>query len=166
MSDKPVLAHVFEKQLDRREFMQFLGCVACATAFSGFIEAEAQTTTTITPFQVLGADEVLKSGEYKLFKAGKLPLIVYASDTEEPDSLALNDIWLVAYSRRCSHRGTTIREPNSSGVMHCPDHKQDFDTKTGIPVGPVHRTNKPLTQFKLELNPDNTVWLTDTVRVS
>ena len=153
-----------EKPLDRRDFLKVLGCIACATAFSGLIEAEAQST--LEPFQVLAADELPQSGQYKLFKIGHTPIIIYASDTEVPDSLARDNVWLVAYSRRCTHRGSTLREPNASGVMHCPDHRQDFDTKTGIPVGPVHRTNKPLTQFKLETRADNSVWLTDVVRTS
>jgi Rieske Fe-S protein len=127
------------------------------------VNAQA-TTIAIEPFQVASAGELGESGQYKLFKIGRTPLIVLATDTQETDSLAWGKVWLVAYSRRCTHRGTTIREPNASGVMHCPDHRQDFDTKTGVPVGPVHRTKKPLEQFGLELRPDNTVWLINIVR--
>jgi Rieske Fe-S protein len=147
--------------MDRREALQFLGCVACAAALPSLVQAQADT---LTPFQVVAQGELTMSGQYNLFKLGRKPIIVYASDTEVENSLKWGDVWLVAYSRACTHRWATIREPNEAGVMHCPEHRQDFDTKTGEPVGPIHRAKKPLEQFGLEQHPDQTVWLTGVVR--
>jgi Rieske Fe-S protein len=146
--------------MDRREALQFLGCLACAAALPSLVEAQ----TTFEPFQVVLVGELAASGQYNLFKIGRKPIIVYASDTEVENSLKWGEVWLVAYSRSCTHRGATIREPNNAGVMHCPEHRQDFDTKTGEPVGPIHRAKKPLEQFGLELRSDQTVWLTGVVR--
>jgi Rieske Fe-S protein len=146
--------------MDRREALQFLGCLACAAALPSLVEAQ----TSFDPFQVVLAGELNVSGQYKLFKIGRKPIIVYASDTEVENSLKWGSVWLVAYSRSCTHRGTKIREPNDAGIMHCPDHRQDFDTKTGVPVGSIHKTKKPLEQFGLELRSDQTVWLTQVVR--
>jgi Rieske Fe-S protein len=152
-----------ETTLDRRDALKFLGCVVCAATLPSLVErVEAQTT--FEPFQVATQDELSASGQYKLYKIGRTPIIVYASDTQVENSLQWGTVWLVAYSRSCTHRGATIREPSDAGVMHCPEHRQDFDTKTGEPVGPIHRAKKPLEQFGLELQPDNTVWLTSVVR--
>ena len=160
MADK--LTNTLEGRVDRRDFLKLMGCAACTLALSGLVEA--QTTTSIDPVQVVAPGELTESGQYKVFKMGRLPAIVYASDTEEQNSLAWGKVWLVAYSRRCTHQGATLREPNAAGVMHCPEHRQDFDPKTGVPVGPIHRTQIPLEQFGLEQRSDGTVWLTDVVR--
>lgn len=152
-----------ETPINRRDALKVLGCIACVAALPSLFESvEAQAT--FEPFQVAAQGELTQSGQYSLFKIGRKPIIVYASDTQEENSLAWGSVWLVAYSRSCTHRGATIREPNAAGVMHCPEHRQDFDTKTGEPVGPIHRAKKPLEQFGLELRPDNTVWLTSVVR--
>jgi Rieske Fe-S protein len=149
-----------ETVMNRREALQFLGCLACAAALPSLVEAQ----TDVAPFQVVAQGELTTSGQYNLFKIGRKPIIVYASDTEAENSLKWDSVWLVAYSRSCTHRGATIREPNDAGVMHCPEHRQDFDTKTGEPVGPIHRAKKPLEQFGLELRSDQTAWLTGVVR--
>jgi Rieske Fe-S protein len=149
--------------MDRREALKFLGCVACAAALPSLLE-QGEAQTTFEPFQVAAQGELTTSGQYSLFKIGRKPIIVYASDSEVENSLKWGAVWLVAYSRACTHRWATIREPNDAGVMHCPEHRQDFDTKTGEPVGPIHRAKKPLEQFGLEQRPDQTVWLTQVVR--
>ncbi len=150
--------------MDRRDALKFLGCVACAAVLPSLLEASlVEAQTTFEPFQVVASGELTTSGQYKLFKIGRNPIIVYASDTQVENSLHWGEVWLVAYSRSCTHRGTKINEPNAAGLMHCPDHRQDFDTKTGQPVGPIHKAKKPLEQFGLELR-DQTVWLTQIVR--
>jgi Rieske Fe-S protein len=153
------VTNTLETVMDRRGALKFLGCVACAAALPSLAEAE----TTVEPFQVAAQGELTQSGQYSLFKMGRTPIIVYASDTQVENSLPWGEVWLVAYSRSCTHRGATIREPNDAGVMYCPEHRQDFDTKTGEPVGPIHRAKKPLEQFGLEQR-DQTVWLTQVVR--
>jgi Rieske Fe-S protein len=153
-----------EAVMDRREALKFLGCAACALASVSLLETQVEAQTTFEPFQVAAQGELATSGQYSLFKIGRKPIIVYASDSEVENSLQWGEVWLVAYSRSCTHRGATLREPNDAGVMHCPEHRQDFDTKTGEPVGPVHRAKKPLEQFGLEQRSDQTVWLTQVVR--
>jgi Rieske Fe-S protein len=164
-SMKSTATDTLDTVMDRREALKFLGGVVCAAASvplfeQGLVEAQ----TAFEPFQVAASGELTTSGQYNLFKIGRKPIIVYASDTEVENSLKWDSVWLVAYSRSCTHRGATIREPNDAGVMHCPEHRQDFDTKTGEPVGPVHRAKKPLEQFGLELRSDQTAWLTGVVR--
>jgi Rieske Fe-S protein len=154
-----------ETVMNRREALKFLGCLACAAALPSLLETSlVEAQTAFEPFQVVAQGELTTSGQYNLSKMGRKPIIVYASDTEIENSLKWDSVWLVAYSRACTHRGATIREPNDAGVMHCPEHRQDFDTKTGEPVGPVHRAKKPLEQFGLELRSDQTAWLTGVVR--
>jgi nitrite reductase/ring-hydroxylating ferredoxin subunit len=131
---------------------------------SWFEQSLVEAQTNFEPFQVAAQGELATSGQYSLFKIERKPIIVYASDSEVENSLKWGEVWLVAYSRSCTHRWATIREPNDAGVMHCPEHRQDFDTKTGEPVGPIHRAKKPLEQFGLEQRPDQTVWLTQVVR--
>jgi hypothetical protein len=69
--------------MDRREALQFLGCLACAAALPSLVKAQ----TSFDPFQVVLAGELNVSGQYKLFKIGRKPIIVYASDTEVENSL-------------------------------------------------------------------------------
>ncbi len=159
------VTNTLESVMNRREALKFLGCAACAVVSVSLLEQSlVEAQTTFEPFQVVAQGELTATGQYKLFKIGRKPIIVYASASEVENSLKVGDIWLVAYSRACTHRGATIREPNAAGVMHCPEHRQDFDTKTGEPVGSVHRAKKPLEQFGLEQRPDQTVWLTQVVR--
>jgi Rieske Fe-S protein len=157
------VTNTLETVMDRREALKFLGCVACAAALPSLLETSL-AQTTFEPFQVAASGELTTSGQYSLFKMGRKPIIVYASDSQVENSLQWGNVWLVAYSRACTHRGTKINEPNAAGLMHCPDHRQDFDTKTGEPVGPIHRAKKPLEQFGLEQRSDQTVWLTGVVR--
>jgi nitrite reductase/ring-hydroxylating ferredoxin subunit len=158
------VTNTLETVMDRREALKFLGCAACALVSVSLLETQVEAQTNFEPFQVAAQGELTTSGQYSLFKIERKPIIVYASDTEVENSLKWGDVWLVAYSRSCTHRQATIREPNDAGVMHCPEHRQDFDTKTGEPVGPVHRAKKPLEQFGLEQRPNQTVWLTQVVR--
>ena len=146
--------------MDRRKALQVLGCLACAAALPSLVEAQ----TSFEPFQVVSAGELTVSGQYKLFRLGRKPIIIYASDSEVEASLRWDTVWLVAYLMACTHRGATLREPNTAGLLHCPEHRQDFDVKTGVPVEPIHKTKKPLEQFGLELYPDKTVWLSKIVR--
>jgi Rieske Fe-S protein len=155
------VAEMLEQSMNRREALRFLGCVACVAALPSLVEAQSDT---FEPFQVVAQGELTTSGQYSLFKIGRKPIIVYASDTQVENSLQWGNVWLVAYSRSCTHRWATIREPNEAGVMHCPEHRQDFDIKTGEPVGPIHRAKKPLEQFGLEQRSDQTIWLTQVVR--
>ncbi len=146
--------NLLETPMTRREALRTVGCLVCMATFTGF----AQEEEAITPTQVVLEGELIKPEDYKFVTLGDKEVVVYASTTEIPMSLAWGSVWLVAYSRTCNHKGTIIDEP-ISGVMTCPKHGQEYDASTGAPIGEKHKTEKTLKAYKLELK-ENTVWIT------
>jgi nitrite reductase/ring-hydroxylating ferredoxin subunit len=144
---------LLETPMTRREALQAVGCLVCMATFTGFAQEEE-----MTPTRVVLEGELLKAEDYKFVLLGDKDVVVYASATEIPQSLVWGNVWLVAYSRYCTHKGTTIDEP-IDGIMTCPKHGQEYDTSTGAPIGEKHKTEKSLKAYKLELQ-KNTVWIT------
>jgi Rieske Fe-S protein len=151
---------ILETPMTRRDAVKLVGCLVCAGAFSALAQDEEEEVA-ITPTQVVLEGELANAEEYKLVTLGERDAIVYASATEIPGSLQWGNVWLVAFSRYCTHKGTKIEEP-VDGIMHCPKHGQDYDATTGAPVGPKEKTKKPLKAYALEVK-DNNVWITGVV---
>jgi cytochrome b6-f complex iron-sulfur subunit len=142
--------------ISRRDALRVLGCLACGLALPSVLSACVAPSAS-GPAQVASASELTAADQYKLMTIHGAPSMVYASGSEVTGSVQHGPVWIVAYSRACTHRGTTIDAP-SNGQLHCPNHGQDFDASTGQPVGNAGRTNVGLTQHKLEARSDGSVW--------
>lgn len=92
-----------------------------------------------------------------------VPVIVYASTTQLAGGVQRGSLWIVAFSRVCTHQGTSIGNP-ANGIMTCPNHGQQFAATTGTPTGTANKTSKALAQYSLQVASDNTVWATGILR--
>ncbi len=107
--------------------------------------------------------EVTANAQYKRVTVNGTAVIVYASSTQLAGSVQRGSVWLVAFSRVCTHQGTPIGDP-VNGIMTCPNHKQQFTASTGTPTGTAGKTSTPLAQYSLQVAADNTVWATGILR--
>lgn len=109
------------------------------------------------------ATEVTANGQFKRVTVNGVPVIVYASSTQLAGGVQRGGVWIVAFSRVCTHEGTSIGNP-ASGIMTCPNHGQHFTATTGTPTGTPSLTSKPLAQYSLQVASDNTVYATGILR--
>ncbi len=112
---------------------------------------------------MLLATEVTADGQFKRVTVSGVPVIVYASSTQLAGGVQRGSVWIVAFSRVCTHQGTSIGNP-TSGIMTCPNHGQQFTATTGTPTGSANKTSKPLAQYSLQVASDNTVYATGILR--
>ncbi|MBF6596208.1 MAG: Rieske 2Fe-2S domain-containing protein, partial [Thermaceae bacterium] len=96
------------------------------------------------------------------------PVVVVAASSASALSGAIlhpsvAGLYLLAFSRVCTHQGTTIDNP-AGGLMHCSNHGQDYDLKTGNPTGSANKTTVPLAQFSLEVRNTSELWVTTVLR--
>jgi cytochrome b6-f complex iron-sulfur subunit len=163
-----------EKAVDRREALRILGCFACAavapvvlsscglnTLIKGNTGATDGTgtgpTTNGAGTQLASATELTTGGQYKLVNLAGSAAVVFASATQTTGSIKRGNVYLVAFSRACTHKGTVIDAP-VNGIMNCSNHGQDFDAATGKPTGTANKTSAGLKQYPLEVRTDGTVW--------
>jgi cytochrome b6-f complex iron-sulfur subunit len=163
-----------EKSVDRREALRILGCFACAAVapvvlsscgLNALIKgnpadtggAGSGPTTAGAGGQLASATELTTGGQYKLVNIAGSAAVVFTSATQTTGSIKRGSVYLVAFSRACTHKGTVIDAP-VNGVMNCSNHGQDFDAATGKPTGTANKTSAGLKQYPLEVRADGTVW--------
>ena len=162
-NDAPLNEAQAPQDAGRRETLRFIGCLLCAAAVPGVL-AGAQAQALSVPVKVLTASDTLASGDFKLFSLAGDPVILYAGAGQEAGSLKWGSVWLVAYSRICSHRSTVMIDPPQGQTMTCPRHHQAYDLSTGQPTGYRQVTSDPLAQYGLQLKADRSVWITGLIR--
>lgn len=112
---------------------------------------------------MLLSTEVTANAQFKRVTINGTPVIVYASSTQLAGGVQRGSVWIVAFSRVCTHEGTSIGNP-ANGIMTCPNHSQQFTASSGTPTGSAGKTSKPLAQYSLQVASDNTVWATGILR--
>jgi Rieske Fe-S protein len=140
--------------ISRRDALKVMGCTLCVLALPKL----GLSQESVTPIQAVKEGELTENGSYNLVTVDGKSALVYASDQPLENSVQWGALWLVAFSRYCTHRGAKLEEP-SGGTMHCPRHGQDFEVTTGNPVGEKDKTRTPLEQYALEVRSDQTVWI-------
>ena len=154
-----------EKSVDRREALRLLGCIACAAVVPTVLSSCGLNSiikggtggTGGAGVQLATNSELTTGGQYKLTNIAGGAAVIYASATPVTGSVKRGSVYLVAFSRACSHKGTVVDAP-ANGLMHCSNHGQDFDVATGKPTGTANKTSVGLTQHPLEVRADGTVW--------
>jgi nitrite reductase/ring-hydroxylating ferredoxin subunit len=163
-----------EKSVDRREALRILGCFACTAVvpavlsscgLNSLIKGNPADTGTAgggsgtagAGTQLAAATDLTTDGQYKLVNLAGSAAVVYASATQTSGSVKRGSVYLVAFSRACTHKGTVIDAP-VNGIMNCSNHGQDFDAGTGKPTGTANKTSVGLKQYPLEVRADGTVW--------
>jgi nitrite reductase/ring-hydroxylating ferredoxin subunit len=153
------LERLLETPLPRRDALKLLGCTLCAFALPEIAFAQE----SVTPTQAVKQGDLTQAGDYALVTVDEKSAIVYAANEQVENSLEWNGLWLVAFARYCTHRGTKLEVPLDN-IMHCPRHGQDFDASTGVPVGEKDKTRKPLLQYALGTKDDGSVWIVGVAR--
>jgi nitrite reductase/ring-hydroxylating ferredoxin subunit len=153
------LETLLETPLPRRDALKVIGCTLCSLALAKVSFAQ----DTVTATQVMNSAELVQAGDYTLVTVDEKSAIVYAASEQVENSLEWRGVWLVAFTRYCTHRGAKLEVP-LDGIMHCPRHGQDFEASTGVPVGEKDKTRKPLLQYALETRADGTVWISGVAR--
>ncbi|MBF6596475.1 MAG: Rieske 2Fe-2S domain-containing protein, partial [Thermaceae bacterium] len=142
--------------MERRELLRVLGNVGLLSLVAGCGELLPNASGGPGLKQAVQAgtlDQLAQNGKFLLVNVAtdtstNYPVVVAAvsSSTAPAGALAhptVPGLYLVSFSRVCTHQGTTIDSP-ASGLMHCPNHGQDYDLKTGNPTGTAGKTNIPL----------------------
>lgn len=158
--------------MERRELLKVLanvGLISLVTACSELIPDPKSASTLKQSVQAGTLDQLAQNGKYILTSVAtaqspSYPVAVMAvAATSAPNGAiphpAVAGLYLVAFSRVCTHQGTTCDAP-ANGLMHCSNHGQDYDLKTGNPTGLAQKTNTPLSQLSLEIRNGNQVWIT------
>lgn len=158
--------------MERRELLQVLasvGLLPLISACGELIPNPKSGPGIKQPVQAGTLDQLAQNGQYVMATVAtdtspSYPVVVMAVSSASAPTGALAHptiagLYLLAFSRVCTHQGTTIDAP-ASGLMHCPNHGQDFDCKTGAPVGLAQKTSTALAQLTLEVRNTNQVWIT------
>lgn len=159
--------------MERRELLQVLASVGLLPLISACSELipnpKGNGPGIKQPVQAGTLDQLAQNGQFVLANVAtdtspSYPVVVTALSSASPPAGALAHptvagLYLLAFSRVCTHQGTTIDAP-AGGIMHCSNHGQDFDCKTGAPVGLAQKTSTSLAQLTLELRASNQVWIT------
>ncbi|MCS7057618.1 MAG: Rieske 2Fe-2S domain-containing protein [Meiothermus sp.] len=81
-------------------------------------------------------------------------LRVAPPETPSPRVQRLGDVYLVAYSRTCTHAGCTVPLPDQRGIIECGCHGSRFRSDGTLLQGPA---STDLRAIRLELR-DGLVW--------
>lgn len=163
--------------MERRELLQVLagvGLLPLISACSELIPNPKGNGPGIKqPVQAGTLDQLSQNGQFVLANVAtdtspSYPVVVTALSSASAPAGALAHptvagLYLLAFSRVCTHQGTTIDNP-AGGKMHCSNHGQDFDTKTGNPTGTANKTTVPLAQFGLEIRNSSEIWAVSVLR--
>ncbi|GIW24348.1 Rieske 2Fe-2S domain-containing protein [Meiothermus sp.] len=158
--------------MERRELLQVLasvGLLPLISACSELIPNPKSGPGIKQPVQAGTLNQLSQNGQYVMATVAtdtspSYPVVVTAVSSASAPVGALahptvSGLYLLAFSRVCTHQGTTI-DPPAGGLMHCSNHGQDFDCKTGSPTGTANKTSTPLAQLTLEVRNTNQVWIT------
>ena len=158
--------------MDRRELLRILaqaGLLPMVAACAELLPDPKNPGGGIkNAVKVATLDQLNQSGKYVLTSvptatSASHPVVIVAVSSATVPTNALKHptvagLYLLTFSRVCTHQGTTIDAP-ANGLMNCPNHGQDFDVKTGNPTGSANKTSTPLPSFPLEIRNTNEVWL-------
>lgn len=158
--------------MKRRELLSVLGQLGLLPLVSACSEllpdAKSSGGKALFSVKVGTLDQLNQNGKYLLTTVAtsaspSYPVVVVAvsSPSAPANSVAhptVAGLFLLAFSRVCTHQGTTIDAP-ANGQMYCSNHGQLYDCKTGAPTGSANKTNLPLTLYTLKILNTNEVWI-------
>lgn len=133
--------------MNRRQALQTLGLGG--TSLLAACSAPAPAPGTVVKVGTLA--DFAQVGAFKTFSLGQLPGLVIRTAQKVEGGLEAGGVFLLAYSRICTHLGCTVNTPEQN-LIECFCHGSRFDPQTAAVLrGPA---GAPLPLIALEQRPD------------